>query len=218
MQTKNTLAQRLFWGYAELFWVFFFGSVLGFVVEGLWHIVLTGEWVDHSATVVGPFCTVYGVGAVAAFAIAKILPRHRVGLQFLAFALTGGAVEYFTSLFQERTFGSVSWDYSSHTLNLGGRVSGQMAILWGFLGMVFIGLIYPTLKKLLQHVHSQRWHIFCIACSVFMAFDLIISASAIFRWKERAESLPPSGKWEAYLDDTYPDSVMEYVYSDMCFR
>ena len=218
MQKENLFTRRLFWGYAELFWVFFFGSILGFVVEGVWHTILTGEWVDHSATVVGPFCTVYGVGAVAAFVVAKILPRHRVGLQFFAFALTGGAVEYFTSLFQERTFGSVSWDYSSHTLNLGGRVSGQMAILWGFLGMVFVGLIYPTLKKLLGRMHTQRWHIFCIACSIFMVFNLARSASAILRWKERKQSLPPSGRWESYLDSTYPDARMEYVYSDMHFR
>ena len=218
MQKEKSLARRLLWGYEELFWVFFFGSILGFLIEGLWHIVLTGEWVDHSATVVGPFCTVYGVGAVAVFVVAKFLPRRSIVLQFLTFAITGGAVEYFTSLFQERTFGSVSWDYSSHTLNLGGRVSGQMAILWGFLGMVFVGLIYPTLTRLLQHVHTKRWHIFCVACSAFMAFNLIVSASAIFRWRERAERLPPSSKWEAYLDDTYPDSVMEYVYSDMCFR
>lgn len=218
MQKEKSFARRLLWGYGDLFWVFFFGSILGFLIEGLWHIVLTGEWVDHSATVVGPFCTVYGVGAVAVFVVAKFLPRRSIVLQFLAFAITGGAVEYFTSLFQERTFGSVSWDYSSHTLNLGGRVSGQMAILWGFLGMVFVGLIYPTLTRLLRRVHTRRWHIFCVACSVFMAFNLIISASAIFRWKERAKSLPPSNKWETYLDDTYPDSVMEYVYSDMHFR
>lgn len=218
MQEKKTLARRLFWGYAELFWVFFLGSILGFVIEGLWHIVLTGEWVDHSATVVGPFCTVYGVGAVALFIVARFLPRRSLVLQFLVFAVTGGAVEYFTSLFQETTFGSVSWDYSSHTLNLGGRVSAQMAILWGFLGMIFVGLIYPALKKLLQRMHTRRWHIFCIAFSVFITFNLIISASAIFRWKERASSLPPSNKWEQYLDDTYPDAVMEYVYSDMHFR
>ena len=218
MQQKNTLSRRLFWGYEELFWVFFVGSILGFIVEGIWHILLTGEWVDHSATVVGPFCIVYGVGAVAAFAVAKIVPRHRVGVQFLAFAVTGGAVEYFTSLFQERTFGSVSWDYSSHTLNLGGRVSGQMAILWGFLGMVFIGLIYPALVRLLRRMHTRRWHIFCVACSVFMAFNLAISASAILRWKERRDGLPPSDRWETYLDDTYPDAHMEYVYSDMHFR
>ena len=218
MQRKRGFSNRLFWGYEELFWVFFFGSILGFVIEGIWHIVLTGEWVDHSATVVGPFCTVYGVGAVAAFLVAKFLPRRAVGLQFLAFAITGGAVEYFTSFFQERMFGSVSWDYSSHTLNLGGRVSGQMALMWGFLGMVFVGLIYPLLRKLLQRMHTQRWHVFCVACSVFMACNLAISATAILRWKERKEHLPPSNRWESYLDATYPDARMEYVYSDMHFR
>ncbi len=218
MQEKKSLTWRLFWEYEELFWVFFFGSILGFVIEGLWHIALTGEWVDHSATVVGPFCTVYGVGAVAVFTVARFLPRRSLVLQFLVFAVTGGAVEYFTSLFQETTFGSVSWDYSSHTLNIGGRVSAQMMILWGTLGMVFVGLIYPTLKKLLRRMHTQRWHVFCVACSAFMAFNLILSASAIFRWKERTESLPPSSRWESYLDDTYPDSVMEHVYCDMHFR
>ncbi len=218
MQAKKSYGTRIFHGYEELFWVFFLGSLLGFLIEGIWNIILVGEWVDHSATVVGPFCIVYGVGAVAVFAVAKIIPRRSVGLQFLAFALTGGAVEYFTSLFQETTFGSVSWDYSSHTLNLGGRVSGQMAILWGFLGMVFVGLIYPALKKLLRRMHTRRWHIFCIACSIFMAFNLAVSASAIFRWKERRQNLPPSTRWESYLDATYPDSVMEYVYCDMHFR
>ena len=218
MQTKKSFGKRVFHAYEELFWVFFLGSILGFVVEGLWHTVLTGEWVDHSATVVGPFCTVYGVGAVAAFAIAKILPRRAVGLQFVAFAITGGAVEYFTSLFQERTFGSVSWDYSSHTLNLGGRVSGQMALMWGFLGMVFVGLVYPLLRKLLSRMHTHRLHIFCVACSVFMAFNLAVSATAILRWKERKEHLPPSNRWESYLDATYPDAHMEYVYCDMHFR
>ncbi len=218
MQKENSLTRRLFWGYADLFWVFFFGSILGFLIEGLWHIALTGKWVDHSATVVGPFCIVYGVGAVAVFIVAKFLPRRSIVLQFVVFALTGGAVEYFTSLFQERTFGSVSWDYSSHTLNIGGRVSGQMAILWGFLGMVFVGLIYPTLMRFLRHMHTQRWHIFCVALSAFMVFNLAISASAIFRWKERSNALPPSNRWEAYLDATYPDARMEHVYCDMCFR
>ena len=208
----------VFWEYTELFWVFFFGSILGFIIEGLWNIVLFGEWVDHSATVVGPFCIVYGVGAVAAFLVARILPRRSIVLQFVAFAVVGGAVEYFTSLFQERTFGSVSWDYSSHTLNLGGRVSGQMVLIWGFLGMLFVGLLYPTLRRLLHRMHTLRWQVFCVACSVFMALNLAISAAAIFRWRERAEAIPPSNKWEMYLDDTYPDSLMEHVYCDMRFR
>lgn len=218
MQKQKSLAQRIVCRYAELFWVFFVGSILGFVVEGLWHLALTGEWADHSATVIGPFCLVYGVGAVAMFIVARHLPRRSLVLQFLVFALTGGAVEYFTSLFQERLFGSVSWDYSSHTLNVGGRVSGQMALIWGFLGMVFVGLIYPLLQRLLRRVHTRRWHIFCTVLSVFMAVNLAITASAIFRWRERAQNVPPENRWERYLDNTYPDSEMERIFYNMHFR
>ena len=36
--------------------------------------------------------------------------------------------------------------------------------------------------------------------------------------KERAEALPPSSRWETYLDETYPNARMEYVYCDMHFR
>ena len=72
MHTKKAFGKRVFQAYEELFWVFFLGSILGFLIEGIWNIILVGEWVDHSATVVGPFCAVYGVGAVAAFVVAKI--------------------------------------------------------------------------------------------------------------------------------------------------
>ena len=218
MQQEKSFLCRLWYGYEELFWVFFFGSILGFIVEGIWNIVLFGEWANHSATVVGPFCLVYGVGAAAMLIVARYLPRRWLVLQFLAFALTGGAVEYFTSLFQEKAFGSVSWDYSSHTLNIAGRVSGQMALMWGFLGMVFVGLIYPTLQKLLRLLHTKRWHVFCVACSIFMAFNLLITASALLRWKGRAASTPPSDRWETYLDSAYPNAIMERIFYNMHFR
>lgn len=48
--------------YASLFWVFMAGSVLGFIVEGLWCVLRKGAWENHVATVWGPLCLVYGVG------------------------------------------------------------------------------------------------------------------------------------------------------------
>ncbi|MBQ8345061.1 MAG: hypothetical protein IJY42_02210, partial [Clostridia bacterium] len=42
--------------YLDLFWLFLFGSVLGFLLEGVWSIFKRGQWDNHSATVWGPFC------------------------------------------------------------------------------------------------------------------------------------------------------------------
>lgn len=55
--------------YSTLFWLFFFGSVTGFVLEGIWRIILLGHWENHAATVWGPFCLVYGVGAVVIYVV-----------------------------------------------------------------------------------------------------------------------------------------------------
>ena len=120
--------------YATLFWLFMFGSVAGFVLEGLWCVITDGHWESHTATVWGPFCIIYGIGAVAVCLLSGLLREKSLPVQFAAFSASGAAVEFFGSLFQELCFGSVSWDYSGHLLNLGGRVSLKMALMWGRAG------------------------------------------------------------------------------------
>ena len=39
----------------DMLWLFVGGSVIGFVLEGLWHILRVGTWESHTATVWGPF-------------------------------------------------------------------------------------------------------------------------------------------------------------------
>lgn len=135
--------------YATLFWLFMFGSVAGFVLEGLWCVITDGHWESHTATVWGPFCIIYGIGAVAVCLLSGLLRWKSLPVQFAAFSASGAAVEFFGSLFQELCFGSVSWDYSGHLLNLGGRVSLKMALMWGVLGIVFIRLAFLLVRRAL---------------------------------------------------------------------
>ena len=143
--------------YASLFWLFLIGSVTGFVLEGLWCIVRKGHWESRTATVWGPFCVIYGVGAVAVDLLAVLLRGRHPVQQFLAFSASGAAVEYFGSLFQERCFGTFSWDYSQDFLNLGGRVSLQTALVWGALGLLFVWLAFPGISRLLQRMRGRAW-------------------------------------------------------------
>ena len=92
--------------YSSLFWLFLYGSVVGFILEGLWCILRKGAWESHSATVWGPFCIIYGFGAVAVYLISTALKRKNLPLQFALFSVAGALVEYFGSLFQEIVFGS----------------------------------------------------------------------------------------------------------------
>lgn len=204
--------------YPTLFWLFLFGSIAGFLFEGVWCVFRKGHWESHSSLVWGPFCIVYGIGAIAVYLLSCCLNKKNMPLQFLALSLSGGMVEYFTGLFQDLAFGSVSWDYSKHWLNIGGRVSLKMALLWGVLGILFLYCIYPHLHRLLNKIRGQTAKIICIILTIFMAVNILVSSAAVLRWRERINNMLPSNQVEELLDQFYDNEALEEIYPNMRFR
>lgn len=204
--------------YRRLFWLFLLGSVAGLILEGLWCVLRKGAWESHTSLVWGPFCTVYGFGAVAVYLSSILLKDKKLPLQFLFFAAAGAVVEYFSSLLQELFFGSTSWDYSGHFLNIGGRVSLKMTLVWGVIGIAFMYLVFPLLERLLRKMEGRLCRIGCFALSVFMAVNCIFSAAAVMRWSERlTTNTPPTNVLEQFLDETYDNEAMEKNYPNMRF-
>lgn len=201
-----------------LFWLFIAGSLMGFVMEGVWHWLHHGTWGFRVATLWGPFCVIYGVGAVAMYLIALAVERKHPLMQFLAFALSGSGVEYLSSLFQEAIFGTVSWDYSHHPLNLGGRVSLQMTLIWGVIGMALMYGILPLLLRAFNRMHLGSRTALCRMAAAFMCVNLLWTSVALLRWQERARfDLPASNAVEAYMDRRWPDERMQERFPNMVF-
>lgn len=134
----------------DAFWLFAIGSVVGFLLEGIWCVLHKGRWENHAALLYGPLCVIYGVGANVIYWTCQRWAAEPLGIQLIVFALAGSAVEYLLSALQEAVFGSVSWDYSDRSMNLHGRICLQMSLIWGFLGLVFSGLVFPGLRVALR--------------------------------------------------------------------
>ncbi len=203
--------------YSTLFWLFLVGSIVGFLLEGFWCVLTKGHWENHSAVVWGPFCIIYGIGAAAVYLLSILLKNRRLPVQFAAFTVSGAAVEYFGSLFQELCFGSVSWDYSDHLFNLGGRVSLRMALLWGVLGLLFMRFVFPAVSRLFGRMEGNGWRIACAGMTVFMAANLLVTSAAISRWHSRMTATDPPGPVAQWLDSTYDDQTMEKLFPNMQF-
>ncbi len=204
--------------FPTLFWLFIAGSLLGFVMEGCWHWLHHGAWGFRVATLWGPFCVIYGAGAVVMYLIALAVEKHPPLVQFSAFALAGSAVEYLSSLFQEAAFGTVSWNYSHHALNLGGRISLRMTLIWGVLGMVLMYGILPLLLRSFNRMHLQSRTTLCRVAAAFMCVNLLITSVALMRWQERVmHATPASNAVEAYLDHKWPDDRMQARFPNMKF-
>lgn len=202
---------------AELFWLFFGGSIIGFLLEGLWNIVRLGFWENHSALIWGPFCIVYGMGAALMHLIASFVAGKRLWIQFVTFAGVGAAIEFFASWFQESFFGVSTWNYDDHFLNIAGRISLQMAIIWGLLGMLFARYVFPLFATLLGKMQGHWWNVSCACLACFMLVNLLMSAAAIMRWHDRHQEIPASGRFDSFLDEVYHDDRMEAIYPNMDF-
>ena len=200
-----------------IFWLFVIWSVFGFILEGLWCIFRSGHWESHSSLVWGTFCTVYGFGAVAVYLLADLLREKNILLQSAAFMLSGALVEYFTSWIQEFCFGSTSWDYSGHFFNIGGRVSLQMTLIWGVLGIAFSKLLYPVLKKLFSRQLPKLWRMITLACAVFMVINAAVSCAAVLRWSQRQAGFETEHPVAVFFDQHFDNRWMEHHYPNMKF-
>lgn len=201
-----------------MLWLFLFGSVIGFILEGIWCIITKGAWENHAATVWGPFCIIYGIAAMLLYALSFQLKKIHMAWQFVICTLVGTGIEYFSSLFQELCFGSTSWNYANHFLNLGGRVSLRMALMWGILGIAFVKFVFPLLARLLQKTRGRGGQIACICATVFMVINLLLTVCAVGRWSERIEDKPASNRWEEFLDERFDDARMRKTFPNMDFK
>lgn len=203
--------------YSTLLWLFLFGSVAGFVLEGLWCVATKGYWENRSSLVWGPFSTIYGIGAVAAHALSAFLRGRSLLVQFVAFTISGAVVEFLGSLFQELCFGSISWDYSAHALNLGGRISLRMALVWGILGVLFMRFVSPLVDRVFQKMRGNGWRIVCVGVTMVMLANILVSSAALTRWRTRSEGVAPANVVAQWLDETYDDETMERSFPNMRF-
>lgn len=200
------------------FWLFIIGSVVGFILEGIWVIFCEGRWEHHSGLIWGPFCIIYGIGTAGMYAVLKLIKVDSIVIQFFACALCGSVVEYIASFLQELFFNSYSWNYSVHQYNLSGRVSLDMAAIWGFLGIVFSRLILPPMRGLIMKIHGRAGFAATWFLVVFMILNFAFSAAAVNRWRARISDEKPQGKFEEFIDIVYDDEKMNRLYPNLHFK
>lgn len=201
----------------KLFWVFFFASFLGAAVETLFMFLTRGELQNRSGVIYGQFSLVWGMGAVLFTVCFHRLSGKRDLCIFLAGAVLGGAYEYLCSWAQEILFGACFWDYSHIPLNINGRVSLFYSMFWGVAAVLWVKDLYPRMCALIGHIPNRVGRPLTWAVTLFMAFNILLSAAALARWDQRQLGAPPQNSVEVFLDRRFPDQRMYANYSTLTF-
>ena len=201
--------------FTKLFYLFVIGSFIGTILETIWAFCVDGHFEMRVGMVYGPFIPVYGGGACFLTAALYKLYKLNDTLVFVISAFVGAGFEYFCSWLQEQMFGTVSWDYSDTPFNLDGRTNLMYALIWGFLGLVWVRYLYPWTAKLIEKIPKRAGAIITTFLIVFMAFNGFMSVTATARWTHRTEGVPASNSFEEYLDEKFDNEKMEFLFPGM---
>lgn len=209
MEKKSILKELII-----LFWVFIIGSILGYIYEMILVLLQKGYFESRQGLIYGPFIPVYGIGGMVYYIILNNVKTKNKLKVFLITAVLGGATEYLCSFVQEKVFGTISWDYSYLTFNLNGRTSLLHCTYWGIAGLLYIKYISPLIEKLKEKISKANLRFVTVALVIFMVWDISISCLAAGRQYNRKNNIEPQNRLDAYLDEHYPDEVIDKVYAN----
>lgn len=167
----------------RIFAYFIIYSVAGYIIETLYGIATKGVWESRQSFLYGPFCAIYGLGAVIMIVCLHKLPR-KFNTLFVGGFIVGSIVEYLVSLIGEMILGVKWWDYSGMPLNIDGRICVYYSIFWGFLGIYLIASLNPKVDKLINWIKNKfksakALKTFVTTVCILLFIDCIATAFAI---------------------------------------
>ena len=185
-------------------------SLLGYIVEVLYGLITKGVIESRQSFLYGPFCGIYGLGAILMVLPFKRYSRANKLEIFIGSAIIGCIVEYFISWFGETFMQIKWWDYSKYFLNINGRVCLYFGIFWGILGIWLIKKLNPRVDEIIDRLKNKipnfkRKSIVSLA-NLFLLADCLVTVQALDYYKTRVviENNIPVSNFE-YYEERYDE-------------
>lgn len=157
-------------------------SFFGYCLESIVAIVTKGVIESRQSFVYGPFCVIYGIGAIILISILSNFKNQNFKLFFLGMFI-GCSVEYLGSFIGEKLLGFAWWNYSNMFLNINGRTSLFYAICWGIISIFLINFINPNIDKLFEKLIAlltfPKLQLATYILALFFLFDALLSGFAL---------------------------------------
>lgn len=201
--------------FIKFFWLFVFGSFFGFAIETIWCMIRWRKVESRKGLIYGHFIPIYGIAGLLVAVVLELLSISKKRTIFFITFLIGGIVEYFSSMFQEKVTGTLSWDYSKMKFNLHGRINFVYLIGFGLFGIIW-GTIYPEFLDLFYKLFSNEniLKTVTVLMAVFMGYNMFISLVAMIRQKNRRKGILAKNRFEVWLDNKYTDEYLKKVYAN----
>lgn len=145
----------------------------------------------------GPFCIIYGFGAIGACLILQPVADQPVRL-YLSSMMMATSMELLTAHVMIRLFGSFWWDYSRKPLNYRGIICLESSLAWGFLGIFFFRFLNGFVNGLVDVIPYSLERFVALSLLVFYVADFTYTMRTQLRASEEEDDTPMLGRLKVY--------------------
>lgn len=166
----------------EYFLYFMFYSIIGWCYEVFLEVVVYRWGFSNRGVLFGPYCVIYGFGALILIISLSWLMKKKVKvwklnitpiLVFLGIVVITTAVELAASYIMEATRGAWLWDYTRFSFNFQGRVALNPSIRFGIGGMIFLYILQPLFEKGVRKMPEIAIQVVTAILSILLCADVI---------------------------------------------
>ena len=159
------------------FLLFLIYSFCGWAIEVIGKLIEKKRFINRGF-LIGPYCPIYGFGALAITFLLKKYTNDGIALFIMAIVICG-VLEYITSYLMEKLFKARWWDYSQKKFNINGRVCLDTIIPFGLLGIFIMYVSNPFFLDILNKMPSTLLIILSSCLFVIFIIDNILSFNII---------------------------------------
>lgn len=168
--------------YYNLIYFFAFYSFAGWCIEVLYYFKNEHKFVNRGF-LYGPFCPIYGCGAVSLVVFLDNYKNNIFILFFLAVVLTS-VLEYFTGFILEKSFKTKWWDYTDDPFNIHGRVCLIYSLMWGVGEVIIIRIIHPILNNIVMNIPAILGDILLSVIVIYFVIDFFFTLASLMQFNK----------------------------------
>lgn len=174
------------YGFYELFLIFMFWGVAGWIVEWIDMRIEAGEFQNRGFLHM-PFCPIYGVGMAIGSVVLSDM-KNAYAILFIFGVVFCSVAEYIVGGILEKLFRSKWWDYSHMRYNIKGRVCLRNAILFGFGAILVFGFVQPVVERIITRIPLDVRGAVTIIFGMVFLVDVVASARRAWSYRREQKS------------------------------
>lgn len=168
------------------FMLFLLYSILGWIIELVDLSIIERKLIKNRGFLIGPYCPIYGFGALLMTLFLTKYENDPVVLFFMAIIVTS-ILEYYTSVILEKIFKARWWDYSNMKFNINGRVLLINSLGFGFFGLILIYCFNPFLFSMFNKINPTFFAGISIILFIIFLTDVILSITIMLKIKSNTK-------------------------------